>query len=182
MKKEILIVEDDDETIKHIVMHIESEFNVLFHFAKSVEMAIEKLAQKNNIALVIAKYIIDGNVGSSIYAYIKNKELNIPFILLTNKYPAKDPDMSGFMVSGKLNTYLKYPIKENLLLDSVSPVIKLKRPSIQEGYRRVSGVNVELFVMEEIPIFMLDHENNYIHVKNPEIEETQTDDFYFVTI
>jgi len=179
LKPRILIAEENPEIRDLIVMHIESEFNAELIYAENVDHAIKLINNTQDFSLIVAQYNFMGKNSSRIYRFLTENKLEIPFILLTQQFPSYDEMLKGFLLKRIQNVYLKYPVKEHELVEEISRILKIKRPSLREQFRRIRGNKVAFFHKEDVPIFIMDHTNKYVQLTHIS-DISNDDDFYFV--
>lgn len=121
--KKILIV-DDEDSIREILKHlIHPHFSVEIVEGISGSSAIEMLKGSPDIELVICDYrMADGN-GGSVYEFIKEKELLIPFIMMSTDPPEIYPVFVGFYEENPKNGFLKKPFRKDTLINFLEKIL-----------------------------------------------------------
>ncbi len=169
--KKILILSDNDDIKDYIKSHILSEFNIKLLECLTTKEAFQKIINdKNEVGLIIAKYELKDHFASELYFNLSKENIKIPFILLTAKYPSADKNLEGFLFGNVDNAYLKFPLRNDELIEMITTIIKLRRPSTKEGYRRIKLNQLQILIKSKTAFFILDHHENYIKI---EIDATQ---------
>ncbi len=116
MAKKILVV-DDDDSLRKIVMHLLNKTGYATVGAENGNMALDVLA-KEDIGLLILDVMMPGLSGYELCEQIQdNKQYaNLPVIMLTGKTELVDK-FQGFM-SGAIE-YMTKPFKNQELLEKV---------------------------------------------------------------
>lgn len=103
MKKNILLVDDEEEILELIEGHIDQSFDVHVIKAHSATEAIEILESNPSlIHLIISDYKMPDGDGLELFMYLKTQQLSIPFILCSGHVNAYEVGISGENVIGSI--------------------------------------------------------------------------------
>ena len=162
MKPKMLVFADNQDIIDHININLESEYTLPIIYTSNIKDALLNV-KSDKISMIISQYELENNLGSDLYALLKKIKMeSTPFILVTERYPSGDKNLTGFLFENShKNAYIKLPIQNDELVSKVTKILNLKRPSETQGYRRVGKNQVEYLINNEFEIFTMDKSNKY---------------------
>jgi DNA-binding response OmpR family regulator len=108
--KKILIIEDDEST-RHLLVMFLQKFPVAVLHAESVDEG-KSLLDQNNIALVICDYHLGDNFGTDVLTHLRKRKSETPFILYTSEEFTRIPHVSYLQYS-----YIQKPEVDALLIE-----------------------------------------------------------------
>ncbi len=121
--KKILIV-DDEDSIREILRHlIAPHFKIEILEAISGNSAIKKLNESKDVGLVICDYRMPDGNGGAVYEFIKEKELLIPFVMMSTDPPDIYPVFTGFYEENSENGFLKKPFRKDTLINFLEKIL-----------------------------------------------------------
>jgi DNA-binding NtrC family response regulator len=121
--KKILIV-DDEDSIREILKHlIAPHFKIEILEAISGNSAIEILNSPQDIELVICDYRMPDGNGGTVYEFIKEKELLIPFLMMSTDPPEIYSVFTGFYEENSKNGFLKKPFRKDTLINFLEKIL-----------------------------------------------------------
>lgn len=168
--KKILIVDKGHDIQELISMYVESDFNTPMITIKELKEVFEKITSDQTISLLIADYDADNTIPIAIFNFLVEKNLKMPFIIISAKNGSEIKELENFVSYNKGNSFLKRPFTVEDVVTVVSHSIGIKRHSTVEGYRRIRAEKIEYYVQENIPLYILDHENNYVQIDASDTE------------
>ena len=188
--KPILVLDDREELQYLIEMHIESEFNLPITFTSTMEDAVAELNSDKKYSLVISYYNLKAGSGSKLFELMQQHQHNLPFLMLTPKIPEDDKALENFQTANNKNAYIVVPFQPHDFVSAVGNALQIIRPSPTEGYRRIAGKKLAAFVKKNIPIYIIDQNNEYVQIDMTQYKDldqivaqykTQGHDYFYTT-
>lgn len=115
----ILIVEDEDDLREILCFAVESQVGVETIEAPSGNRAIEIIKTNPDIVLVICDMRMRDGDGTVVYRFLKDRRLEIPYLICSADPPELHPEISGPPCVG----YVQKPFQMKLLTDQIETII-----------------------------------------------------------
>lgn len=175
----ILIIDDEEEIREILTFTFETEITADFVYAESGEDAIKKLKDYDNIDLIICDYNMPNGNGGSVYQYLIDNSISIPYVLCSSSKKEE------FNVFNSGDIFLGEIIKP-YVYEGVSKILKAyeevqtknqtdKAPIAknESGYTTISLDLLQLFDQIPTDIFVRINANKMVKVINKEDSLTE---------
>ena len=103
----------------------------------TVSDSIQYLKTSNDVNLIICDMSLPDGSGSDIYKYIREKNIDIPFILMTGHNFKEEGVFKNFFNDNKHNAYISKPFDFNRLTTTVSKVLDTDLPTKKTGHCKI---------------------------------------------
>ena len=142
-KQRILIVEDEENLAKTLVLNFELEGYNVTNMSSGIEALNYFKTNHTNLQLVLLDVMLPGINGFDLCAEFKKLNPNVPVIFLTAKNLSNDK-ISGLKLGA--DDYIVKPFELEELLLRVNNVIKRNTPKSKPEFKFVNGqINFETF-------------------------------------
>lgn len=93
--KKVLVVEDEEDLRELVTFCVQTEFGADVIEASSGEDAIQKIKAEPGLAAVVCDYRMPKGNGGFVFEYLKNNNLQIPYIMCSSDSLAEHPEING---------------------------------------------------------------------------------------
>lgn len=122
--KKILVVDDEQLILEEIIETLTDEGYQAFP-AASVDEALNILSQNNDISVIITDLKMPGKTGADLIHTVNELyKKNYPFIIITGH---GNPSIKDFDLMADNYTFLRKPVKINLLLHAIENCLEAER-------------------------------------------------------
>jgi response regulator RpfG family c-di-GMP phosphodiesterase len=158
----VLIIDDEIDLTEIIGLLIGALFSAEFHYAYTGKSAITLLTEfKDNFDLIVCDFNMPNGNGKSVYDYIQQNQITIPFILLTSDSWDEHPEFHN-----RPNTYyVQKPFDEDTLNETLIKAVdsQTDQSNIYIGVSLSTLLKIQKITT---PLYLKLNENKYIKVIN----------------
>lgn len=166
-KLKILHLDKDDQSRQLYSVYLENILNdVNIQECFSAEEALRILDDQGEIDFILSDYQLKDGTGGEIYNFIKDKQLDIPFILFSQGVPDMYDEFESFNSDNPKNSHIVKPISPTGFRDAI---LKIIQPSIVlsnavKAFQKVRMVNFMRFNKVLCDVYMKITDRKYVKV------------------
>lgn len=121
MRNKVLIIEDDEELTLTLKDFFEENALRVWHAASGEEGLT--LYYKEKPDLIVLDVMLPGKSGFDVIAEIRDKDINLPIIMMTGTEFDKESQMRGYQ--GGADNYMQKPVYPQVLLAQIKNILSL---------------------------------------------------------
>lgn len=121
-KRKIIVADDEDGIRDVFAMIIESNFDHEILQCASAAEAIEAIRSNGGVDLIFSDYNMGADNGGDLYKFLKDKSLDIPFVLCSTYAPNEIEGFESFDSDNPNNTYFQKPFSSEQIIDHINKV------------------------------------------------------------
>ncbi len=160
----MLVVDDEPDIREIITLFLGFQYQGDFFEAENGADAIEKIEKNSPFHLIVSDFNMPKANGLILYQYIKDRSVNLPFILVTSDQLEDHPEFMNQDLTG----YVQKPFDEKSFLSQVASVLDENRFQLNTNHEFIP---ISIFTLERIkkitcPIFIRLNNEKLIKVLN----------------
>lgn len=192
-KKEIILVDDSEDTLEILELFIESEFDLPILRFTGANYAIEYLKESPNAAIVVSDYNMEEGTGADLFKYIEGAKIAAPFILLCGEAISQIESKPEFesLKKRKVTNIISKPFKKDDLVKAIKenlakaheyfdlPNDKASATSIEKsGYNKISIDKYFKYASSKMDVFIKLSDKKFVKIieagdsKDGDVKET----------
>lgn len=162
----ILYAEDQTEIQEIASIEMEGELNAEIVEVKSGNEAIEELKKSSYFDVIVCDHHMPEGSGEDVYQYMKDNDLQIPFILLSTVELDSVKVFKNFTRDNPLNSFLKKPCDIDEVIQAISKSTLTEKPRLLPEYCQVKIYRFLKFNSSNCDIYIKLTDDKFVKIIN----------------